>query len=126
MRAHKNNSFPTRLGFALRGLSYALRTERSLQIQALVLLLLMVALVLLEPGPLWWALTLLASGAVIAAELFNTAVERLADELHPQDSPGIAVVKDCAAAAVLVAVLGALGVGAALLVHLLAVSGPSV
>jgi len=29
-------------------------------------------------------------------------------------------VKDCAAAAVLVAVLGALGVGAALLVHLLA------
>jgi undecaprenol kinase len=126
MRARNNHSFPTRLGFALRGLSYALRSERSLKIQALVFLLLIVTLVLLEPGPLWWALTLLASGAVIAAELFNTAVERLADELHPQDSPGIAVVKDCAAAAVLVAVLAALGVGAALLVHLIAACGSSV
>ena len=126
MSVHKNNTFPTRLGFALRGLAYALRTERSLQIQALVFMLLVVALVLLEPEPLWWALALLASGAVIAAELFNTAVERLADELHPQDSPGIAVVKDCAAAAVLIAVLGALGVAAALLVHLISVSGPSV
>lgn len=110
----------------MRGLSYALRTEGSLRIQALVLLLLIVTLVLLEPGPLWWALTLLASGAVIAAELFNTAVERLADELHPQDSPGIGVVKDCAAAAVLVAVLGALAVAAALLVHLVSLAGPSV
>jgi diacylglycerol kinase len=126
MSAHKNSSFPTRLGFALRGLAYALRSERSLKIQALVFLLLIVTLVLLAPEPLWWALTLLASGAVIAAELFNTAVERLADELHPQDSPGIAVVKDCAAAAVLIAVLGALAVAAALLVHLIAVSGPSV
>ena len=126
MSAHKNNSFPTRLGFALRGLAYALRSERSLKIQALVFLLLIVTLILLAPEPLWWALTLLASGAVIAAELFNTAVERLADELHPQDSPGIAVVKDCAAAAVLIAVLGALGVAAALLVHLIALAGPSV
>jgi undecaprenol kinase len=118
MSAHKNSTFLNRLGFALRGLSYALRTERSLRIQALVFLLLIVTLVVLEPGPLWWAVTLLASGAVITAELFNTAVERLADELHPQHSPGIAVVKDCAAAAVLIAVLGALGVAAALLVQL--------
>jgi diacylglycerol kinase (ATP) len=126
MSIHKHNTFPTRLAFALRGLAYALRTERSLQIQALVFMLLVVALVLLEPEPLWWALALLGSGAVLAAELFNTAVERLADELHPQDSPGIAVVKDCAAAAVLIAVLGALGVAAALLVHLISRSGASV
>ncbi len=126
MNVHKNHSFPTRLGFALRGLAYALRTERSLQIQALVFLLVVVTLVLLAPEPLWWALVLLASAAVIAAELFNTAVERLADELHPRDSPGIAVVKDCAAAAVLIAVLGALGVAVALLVHLVALAGPSV
>jgi undecaprenol kinase len=62
---------------------------------------------------------LLASAAVLAAELFNTAVEQLADELHPHDSPGIRLVKDCAAAGVLVTVLGALGVALALAVHLL-------
>jgi diacylglycerol kinase (ATP) len=55
---------------------------------------------------------------VLAAELFNTAIEQLADELHPEDSAGIRIVKDCAAAAVLIAVLGALGVGAAFAVQL--------
>jgi diacylglycerol kinase len=40
--------------------------------------------------------------------------------LHPHQSPAIRLVKDCAAAGVLIAVLGALGVAAALLVHLLA------
>jgi diacylglycerol kinase len=68
----------------------------------------------------------MAGSAVIAAELFNTAIERLADELHPQDSAGIAAVKDCAAAAVLIAALGALAVAAALLVHLISVGGSPV
>jgi undecaprenol kinase len=123
MRVHKNRAFPARLGFALRGLAHAVRTERSLQIQVMALLLVIATLVVLEPGALWWALVLLASGAVLAAELFNTAVERLADELHPEDSVGIGVAKDCAAAAVLVAALGALAVAAALLAHLLAAAG---
>lgn len=126
MSVHKNKTFPERLGFALRGLAHAVRTERSLQMQVIVLVLVIAALVVLAPGALWWALVLLASSAVLAAELLNTAVERLADELHPEDSVGIAVLKDCAAAAVLVAVLGALAVAAALLAHLLAAAGAPV
>ena len=62
---------------------------------------------------------LLASAAVVAAELFNTAIEHLADELHPHDSPGIGLVKDMAAAGVLLAVLGALGVAVAFAEQLL-------
>ena len=72
----------------------------------------------------WWALVLLASAAVVSAELINTAIEHLADLLHPQQSPAVRMVKDCAAAGVLIAVLGALGVAAALLVHLLLPSAP--
>ena len=79
----------------------------------------LLALLCFRPGPVWWALVLLASAAVVAAELLNTAIERLADELHPNDSPGIRIVKDCAAAGVLVAALGALGAGVALAWHLL-------
>ncbi|GAC1456796.1 MAG: hypothetical protein PVS2B3_07170 [Steroidobacteraceae bacterium] len=118
--------FTARLGFALHGLGHALRTERSLQVQVAVLALAITALVVLRPGAWWWALVLLASSVVLAAELLNTAVERLADELHPHDSTGIGLAKDCAAAAVLIAVLGALAVGAALLVHLLARAGAPV
>jgi diacylglycerol kinase (ATP) len=57
-------------------------------------------------------------GVVVAPELVNTAVEHLADHLHPHEHPRVKAVKDCAAAAVLVASLTALGVGAALLLEL--------
>ena len=119
MTAHKNQSFPRRLGFALSGLRHALRSEHSLKTQLVVFVGVVVALLVLRPGPLWWALVMLASAGVFAAELFNTAIEALADHLHPEVHPGIRVVKDCAAAAVLVASLGALCVGVALVVHLL-------
>jgi diacylglycerol kinase (ATP) len=108
------------MGFALTGLRYALRSENSAKTQFLVFVAVVVALIVVRPEPLWWALVVLASAGVLAAELFNTAVEHLADHLHPEVHPSIRVVKDCAAAAVLVASLGAVGVGVALVVHLLA------
>jgi diacylglycerol kinase (ATP) len=115
---HKNQSFLRRLGFALNGLGHALRSEHSVKTQLVVFVGVVVALVVLHPGPLWWALVMLASAGVFTAELFNTAIEKLADHLHPEVHPSIRVVKDCAAGAVLVASLGALGVGVALVAHL--------
>ena len=96
-----------------------MRTERSVRLEAMLLALVAVALVVLRPGPLWWAAVMLASAAVLAAELLNTAIEALADHLSPEVHPQIRIVKDCAAAAVFVAVSGAIGVGIALAVHLL-------
>jgi undecaprenol kinase len=115
----KNQSFPVRLGFALRGFWHALRSERSVQVQVVAAVVVLLALLKLRPSWGWWALCGLASAGVIAAELLNTAIEKLADHLHPDLHPGIRVVKDCAAAAVLVAVLGALGVAFALAVETL-------
>src|SRR6185295_7777946 len=119
--AEKNLSFFKRLRFALAGLSHALGAERSLQTQAVIFLAVIVAMTVLRPSPLWWALVILASMAVLAAELFNTAIEHLADHLHPELHPAIRIVKDCAAAAVLLTVIGAVGVGVALAIELLSV-----
>jgi diacylglycerol kinase (ATP) len=119
MNAHKNHSFAARVSYALQGLSHGLRAEASLRTQVIVFVAVLIALAVLRPGAVWWALVLLASAAVLAAELFNTAIEHLADELHPAESRGMRIVKDCAAAGVLVASLGALGVAVALLLHLL-------
>jgi len=116
MNANKNQAFSARLCFALRGLGHGLRAERSLRTQVVVSIGVAVALLILRPAPLWWALVIACSTAVVAAELFNTAIERLADHLHPQLHPEIRVVKDCAAAAVLCLSVGALGVAVALLV----------
>lgn len=119
MSAWKNRPFAARLGYALRGFAHALSSERSLKAQLLMLAAVLLALMVLRPEPVWWALVLAASAAVLACELMNTAIEQLADALHPAESAAIRTVKDCAAAAVLIASLGALGVAAALLVHLL-------
>ena len=114
----KNQTFVRRLGFALAGLGHALRVERSLRTQALMLALVAVVLIVLHPGPLWWAVVMLASAGVLSAELLNTALETLADHLHPGQHPQIRIVKDCAAAAVLISALGAVAVAIALAVHL--------
>lgn len=107
------------MGFALAGLMYSLRRERSVRFEAAVLVLVLAALVITHPGPLWWAAVALASAGVLAAELLNTAIEAMADHLSPELHPQIRIVKDCAAAAVFVAVVGALAVAVALAVHLL-------
>lgn len=119
METRKNRAFIHRLRFALGGIAHALRSERSLRTQTFVLLAVIVALIILRPAPMWWALVLLASSAVLAAELFNTAIERLSDHLHPDLHPEIRVVKDCAAAGVLLVSAGAAAVGIALAVQLL-------
>jgi undecaprenol kinase len=118
----KNRPLPARLACAARGFAHALSSEQSLKIQLCVLVVVLAALVALRPGPLWWALVLASSATVLSSELLNTALETLADALHPGESEPIRNAKDAAAAAVLVASLGALAVALALLLHLL---GPS-
>ena len=114
----KNLSFAARLRFAFAGLGHAIRSERSVRTQLFFLLAVLAALVYWRPPAVWWALVLLISSAVIAAELFNTAIERLADQLQSEPHPQIRIVKDCAAAAVLVLSAGALCVAAALALSL--------
>jgi undecaprenol kinase len=116
---YKNLSLLRRFGFALAGLLHGVRAERSIRTEVIIFTLVMAALAVLRPGPLWWAAVMLASAGVLAAELLNTAIETLADHLCPEIHPQIRVVKDCAAAAVFVTVVGAIAVGIALAVHLL-------
>ena len=113
----KNLPFHQRVRFALAGVAYALHTERSFRTQAVAAVAAIAVLAWLHPPPVWWALILLTNALVLAAELFNTAVELLADHLHPEQHQRIKLMKDCAAGAVLIASVGALGVAAALLVE---------
>jgi diacylglycerol kinase (ATP) len=109
----KNQTFTRRLAFALSGLRSAWRTENSFKTHVVAAAAVAAVLVWLRPAPLWWAIAALTVAFVLAAELFNTAVEGLADHLHPEIHPAIKTVKDCAAGAVLVASVAALGVAAA-------------
>lgn len=111
----KGQAFVRRLGFACAGLKLALRRERSLRAHGLAVLAVLLALLLTRAPALWWALLGLASALVLVAELLNSALETLADHLHPEQHPEVGAAKDIAAGAVLVASAVALAVGLAFL-----------
>ncbi len=114
----KNQRFAARLGFALAGLAAAVRSERSLRFQIFALIVIMALLAMLRLEPLWWAVVGVTAFGVLSAELFNTALEHLADHLHPEAHPQVGLVKDIAAGAVLMAACAAVVVALALACHI--------
>jgi len=90
-------------GHARRGLSYMLKTQRSAQIELVAAFLVLIAGLWRGLGRPQWLMLALAIGLVLMAEAFNTALEVLADKLHPKRHPAIGAAKDLAAGAVLVA-----------------------
>ncbi len=105
----KNQPFPKRLSYSLQGIRTAWTLEASFRFQSLVALGVVALLLALRPPAIWWALLLLNCGLVLAAELINTSLEHALDHLHPEIHPAIKVSKDCAAGAVLVFSLSAVG-----------------
>jgi diacylglycerol kinase len=95
--------FLTRVGYALQGWAAFFSNEKHGQIQAVV------ALVVISAGFFFgittpeWVQLLLCIAMVLVAEMANTAIEKLADHLHPEQHPNIGRVKDIAAGAVLFA-----------------------
>lgn len=109
----KNQALLRRMTFAMTGVRTAFRTEQSFKTHIVATIVVLGVLVWLEPPAFWWAIAALTVGFVLAAELVNTALEGLADHLHPEQHAAIRAVKDCAAGAVLVASIAALCVAAA-------------
>jgi diacylglycerol kinase len=52
-----------------------------------------------------WIAILLCIGFVWTMELINTAIEKIMDHLHPEMHPGVKLIKDMAAGAVLIAAI---------------------
>ena len=89
-------------GYAFNGLKLLVKEEHNSRIH---LVAAVVAILLgwgLNISLAEWLVLLLVIGAVFVAELFNSALENLADHLSPAESDQIKKVKDLAAAAVLV------------------------
>ncbi|HKE96543.1 MAG TPA: diacylglycerol kinase [Povalibacter sp.] len=112
-RSAKNLPLYRRMGFALAGVFHAVRTENSFRFHVMAAAGVLATLLFLRPPAIWWAIMAITVGVVLAAELINTAVETLADHLHPEQHMQIRLVKDCAAAAVLIASIAAVAVAAA-------------
>lgn len=101
---------------AFRGLSRALRTQSSFAVHLPAAGAVVVLGAVLGIEPREWAVLLLAIGAVIAAELFNSALEAFARAPGQGRHPRLRDALDIASAAVLVAAATAVAVGVVIFV----------
>lgn len=90
---------------SFRGLRVAFFTEAAFRQEAIAFLLALPAGWLIAPGPGWYAAMLGSVLAVMAVEMLNTSIEKLADHVTPERHPQIGLIKDYGSAAVFCALL---------------------
>ncbi len=97
--------------YAFSGMADMLREESNARIHCVITVLVVIAGFVFRISTAEWIGVALSIGLVICAEAFNTAIERLADVVQPEQDSRIRDVKDLAAAAVLLCALAAAAVG---------------
>jgi diacylglycerol kinase len=102
--------------FAGQGVWHAVRTQRNMKVHLAAAIAAVIAGIVLQISAPDWACVALAIGMVIAAEIFNTAIEALADMQAEGFHPLAKTAKDAGAGAVLVASVAAVGVAIAVFV----------
>jgi diacylglycerol kinase len=97
--------------YAGRGVLALVRSQPNARIHAVATGMVLVLGIALGVGRTEWAALVLAIALVWCAEAMNTSLEALCDRASPEYHPLIERAKDVAAAAVLLAALGAVAVG---------------
>lgn len=95
-----------------RGVRTVLRTEWNFRIHFAIFALIVASGFFFRISGGEWLAIILSAGFVFMAEVFNTALEYLADAVHPEADLGIGMAKDAAAGGVLIAAVAAALVGA--------------
>ncbi|MEE1945945.1 diacylglycerol kinase family protein [Pedobacter sp. KR3-3] len=98
-------------GYAFKGLAYAFRSQLNFKLHCVAAVLVLALGWYVQLSVAEWLWISLAIALVLAAELFNTAIEVLVDLVSPNWNEQAGRVKDVAAGAVLLIALLALVVG---------------
>ena len=99
------------LGFALKGAYKLITTEHSIMVQCTIIIILTIAGFSFNISKSEWMFQIVASGLVLSIEGLNTAVEKVADFIHPDYHERIGFIKDIAAGAVFFVALTAVIIG---------------
>ena len=96
------------VGIAFKGALYLLKTESSIKVQFVVAILVTVAGFYFHISKTEWLIQIVLIGLVMSIEGLNTALEYIADFIHPEDHHSIGRIKDIAAGAVFIASIAAI------------------
>lgn len=101
------NSF----GYAFKGVVSLLKKEHNAWIHCLAIVVVTLAGLFFSITSVEWCIVTLCFGMVLAAEAFNTSIERLVDMISPDFHPIAGDVKDIAAGAVLICAVASAIIG---------------
>ncbi len=113
--SHKKESFLVNriksVGYAFKGALLLLKTEASIKVQFAIGILVTIAGFYNHITNTEWIIQFLAIGLVMSIEGINTAIEEMANFIHPEHHKKIGIIKDIAAGAVFIASLFAVAIG---------------
>ncbi len=113
----RKRSWPEKFRDAFRGVGLGVRGQGSFRVHFLAAVAVIVAAAVMQVTPLQWCVLLLCVAVVLAAEMFNSALESLARTITDEHHPHVRDALDIGSAAVLVAAVGAVIVGAIIFIH---------
>jgi diacylglycerol kinase (ATP) len=115
MEFQKDNTFVTgrlkSVSYALKGALKLITTEHSIMVQCTLAIVVTIAGFYFDITTTEWLFQTMAIGFVMSIEGLNTAVEKIADFIHPNYHEKIGFIKDIAAGAVFFAALTATIIG---------------
>ena len=91
--------------YAIRGAWMLLKNEASIQVQAVIAIIVTIAGFYYDISYIEWMFQIFAIGLVMSIEGLNTAAEEIADFIHPDYNKKIGYIKDVAAGAVFFAAI---------------------
>ncbi|MBK5192823.1 MAG: diacylglycerol kinase family protein [Flavobacteriaceae bacterium] len=95
-------------GYALKGALILIKSEHSIQVQVIIAILITIAGFYFGISKTEWMFQIISIGLVLSIEGLNTAIEGIADFVHPNFHNKIGYIKDVAAGAVLFAAFTAI------------------
>lgn len=108
---NKRGGFWRGFCWALRGVWQCIKTERNFRFHLTVTAYVLAFTPCFSLSRVEWAVLCLTIGAVLCAELLNSAIERVVDRISTEPHPLSGAAKDLSAAAVLVLAIAAAVVG---------------
>jgi len=97
--------------FAFKGLKIMYRQEHNFRVHVFAAVLVVLFGIFFDISSLEWILITIVIGFVLVSEIFNSAVERIANFVSPEHHEMIGTIKDLCASMVLVAAVVSIIVG---------------
>ena len=99
------------VSYAAKGFWLLVSSESSIKVQIVISIIMTILGFIMKISATEWMFQLLAIGLVLVAESLNTAIERMADFIHPDFNKKIGIIKDISAGAAFFAAIFAIIIG---------------